>query len=626
MSDGGQYYLFTTNTENGCATLDSILVVQDTLLPISEAGMPMTLTCVDTVITLDGTASSTGIEFSYQWISNDGNLLSGENTLTPQVDEMGIYQLETTNLNNQCTSMDVVEILENTTPPTAEINAIGGLILNCDVSSIVLDASSSSPFGNITFEWMTNNGNILSGQNAENPEVDLLGDYFLTITDVVNGCTTSEMVTITANFEAPIATILTPEILTCKDTVITLDGTGSSEGNEFSYLWTTTNGNIVSGQNNLTCGVNASGDYVLTILNTTNGCSSTATITVLQDVSVPFADAGGDYEFDCVQTELQLDAMASQGTEFSYEWTTQNGNVLLGENTLQPTVDEFGTYLLTVTNQENGCVANSSTLVTEDLDTPQEVLVNIIPPLCFGDFNASIEITGVIGGDAPYVFSFNQFSFSSTTNFSSLSAGVYSVTVKDASGCELTTEIIIENPEELQVELGDDLFLELGESSNLEALTNVPTNELDSVIWVTSDIFDCPTCLQQEIAPLRGTVYSVILINENGCVAEDALRVFVNNKKRIYIPNAFSPNGDGWNDEFMIFGGNGIAEIEQFQIFTRWGEQVFEQSNFQPNDANMGWDGFFKGKKMNPAVFVYFAKVKYLNGETEVFKGDLFLK
>ena len=111
-----------------------------------------------------------------------------------------------------------------------------------------------------------------------------------------------------------------------------------------------------------------------------------------------------------------------------------------------------------------------------------------------------------------------------------------------------------------------------------------------------------------------------------GCTTEDEIIVYVNNKKRIFIPNAFSPNGDGYNDLFMIYGGLGVEEIENFQIFSRWGDLVFEKNNFQPNDPSMGWNGFFNGEKMNPAVFVFFAKIKYTNGETEIVKGDLLLK
>jgi hypothetical protein len=77
---------------------------------------------------------------------------------------------------------------------------------------------------------------------------------------------------------------------------------------------------------------------------------------------------------------------------------------------------------------------------------------------------------------------------------------------------------------------------------------------------------------------------------------------------------------------YLWFTEAGVEEIENFQIFSRWGDLVFEKNNFQPNDPSMGWSGFFNGEKMNPSVFVFFAKIKYLNGEIKIVKGDLILK
>ncbi|MFK8009790.1 MAG: gliding motility-associated C-terminal domain-containing protein [Saprospiraceae bacterium] len=626
VSEGGVYDFVVTNDENGCTATDFIEVMQDTILPISEAGMTMTLTCVDTILTLSGNGSSVGNEFNYEWTTGVGNFVDGINSLNPQVDELGIYQLEITNSNNMCTSSDFVEILENITPPEIEINAIGGLILNCNVSSIVLDGSGSLPIGNVSFEWSSINGNILMGNTDPNPEVDLEGDYLLVLTNEINGCTATEMVEIISDFELPIVQILEPDTLTCLDTLITISGSGSSVGNEFEYLWTHTLGNIVSGETTLECTVDEFGGYILTVLNTQNGCMSSAAVTVYQDVDAPFADAGGNYEFDCIQTVKMLEGDASQGPEFTYLWTTDDGNITVGSTSLQPIVDAFGTYVLTVTNQINGCTATSEAVVTQDLDVPQNVELEIISPLCFGDYNGSIEVLEVIGGEAPYLYSIDGNNFTAYPLFSNLPAGNYLISIKDASGCEWNSMFEIVAPVEVMVDLGEDLFLELGESTVLQAMTNISTFDLDSVSWMNIDSLDCENCLEQEVAPLFTSGYGVFLMNENGCVTEDEVIVYVNNKRRIFIPNAFSPNGDGQNDVFMIYGGLGVEEIEDFQIFSRWGDLVFEKNNFQPNDPMMGWDGFFNGEKMNPAVFVFFAKIRYANGETEIVKGDLFLK
>jgi gliding motility-associated-like protein len=93
----------------------------------------------------------------------------------------------------------------------------------------------------------------------------------------------------------------------------------------------------------------------------------------------------------------------------------------------------------------------------------------------------------------------------------------------------------------------------------------------------------------------------------------------------MFVPNAFSPNGDGVNDVITVFGSTDVKRVEEFMIFDRWGEMVHMASGFAPGDMNAAWDGMFKGKKMNPAVFVYYAKVTLITGETIVRKGDITL-
>ena len=97
-------------------------------------------------------------------------------------------------------------------------------------------------------------------------------------------------------------------------------------------------------------------------------------------------------------------------------------------------------------------------------------------------------------------------------------------------------------------------------------------------------------------------------------------------KRAVYIPSAFSPDNDGINDIFQIFARPGIVEnIHTFQIFDRWGNLLFEQTDFLPNNPSFGWDGIFRGKLMNNAVFAWYAQIEFIDGETELFEGDVTL-
>jgi gliding motility-associated-like protein len=132
-------------------------------------------------------------------------------------------------------------------------------------------------------------------------------------------------------------------------------------------------------------------------------------------------------------------------------------------------------------------------------------------------------------------------------------------------------------------------------------------------------------CDVQEFLPFQQTSVNVTIIDTSGCSAEDVITVFVKKDRAIYVPNAFSPNGDGPNDVFMIYSGQDVVRIKEFLIFDRWGESVHEYYDFVPNNPAYGWDGTHKGQAMDPAVFVWFAVVEFIDGQEVLFEGDVTL-
>jgi len=97
----------------------------------------------------------------------------------------------------------------------------------------------------------------------------------------------------------------------------------------------------------------------------------------------------------------------------------------------------------------------------------------------------------------------------------------------------------------------------------------------------------------------------------------------VDNTRRVFFPNAFSPDGDGSNDYFSIYSGFDVEEVISFQVFDRWGGLVFSNQNFQPNDDLIGWNGFVNGKKVDSGVYVYYAEILFKDGLVEQFVGDV---
>jgi gliding motility-associated-like protein len=115
-------------------------------------------------------------------------------------------------------------------------------------------------------------------------------------------------------------------------------------------------------------------------------------------------------------------------------------------------------------------------------------------------------------------------------------------------------------------------------------------------------------------------------ISNKGCLAKDTILLSVREVIKAYIPNIFTPNGDGTNDYFTILGDAGnIKIINLFQIFNRWGGLVYEGTNLLPNDIQNGWDGNVRGKPAEEGTYVYLAKVQLLNDKIKVLSGDVLL-
>lgn len=157
-------------------------------------------------------------------------------------------------------------------------------------------------------------------------------------------------------------------------------------------------------------------------------------------------------------------------------------------------------------------------------------------------------------------------------------------------------------------------------------------NLIDTIIWspttgLTFDGTDVYSLLHPGVRPFQHVEYAVTVISGDGCEATDRILIRVDTRPHVYIPNAFSPwDANNENDIVYIFAdGEQILGINSFLIFDRWGEKVFEDYNFQPNDPAHGWNGVLNGKLMDPAVFVYYAEIQLINGKKILYKGDITL-
>ncbi|MCO6487369.1 MAG: gliding motility-associated C-terminal domain-containing protein [Phaeodactylibacter sp.] len=343
----------------------------------------------------------------------------------------------------------------------------------------------------------------------------------------------------------------------------------------------------------------------------------------------PVADAGEDITLSCTFNVGSLGGSGtSMGPGLQHHWTSEDDVDIM--NPIQPFIDvsQPGTYELTVLNTLNGCSDTDQAVVDSEIAflVPH---ASVSPISCFQSNDGIIAIDSVNGGTPPYRYSLNGGPFGGSASFLPLGPGVYDIVVQDATGCQAELQFQLAEPDEMQVVLfanfpSEDNVIQVGDSILVQALVNIPAEQVGKVFW-QPDSLGCDTCLTAIFAPRLSTYFSVLVTDVNGCSAEDRELVVVNKQYNVYIPNVFSPNGDGANDRFMIFAGKEVKEVQSFKVFTRWGEPVFEDAGFQPNNPAHGWDGTFRGQPMNNAVFAYFAEIEMVDGQVVVFKGDVVL-
>lgn len=171
------------------------------------------------------------------------------------------------------------------------------------------------------------------------------------------------------------------------------------------------------------------------------------------------------------------------------------------------------------------------------------------------------------------------------------------------------------------VDAGTDETIVAGSSVMLTARgTNI-----DRYAWSPAQTLSCDICSNPTASPMVTTQYRVVVQSPFGCRASDSVVVKVLcHASQVYIPNTFSPNGDGQNDVFFPRGA-GLQVINSFRVYNRWGELVFERRGIQLNDRANGWDGYFRGNEASPDVFVYVVDALCDNGEPISWKGDVTL-
>ncbi|MCC6462702.1 MAG: hypothetical protein IT260_19705, partial [Saprospiraceae bacterium] len=381
----GTYTLTVTNTANGCSATATATLAGDNTAPIALAAAPQTLSCTNTAVALSGAGSSTGANIIYLWTGP--GLLSGANTLSPTANAAGTYTLTVTNTANGCSASATATLTGDNAAPTAL--AAAPQTLSCTNTAVALSGAGSSTGPNIIYLW-TGPG-LLSGANTLSPSANAAGTYTLTVTNTANGCSASTTATLAGDNTAPSALAAAPQTLSCTNTAVALSGAGSSTGASIIYLWT--GPGLLSGASTLSPTANVAGTYALTVTNSANGCSATASATLAGDNTAPSALAAAPQTLSCTNTAVALSgAGSSTGANIIYLWT--GPGLISGANTLSPTANAAGTYILTVTNTANGCSASVEITVIQNTELPA---VSAGPALTLTCMAPTVTLQGASG-------------------------------------------------------------------------------------------------------------------------------------------------------------------------------------------------------------------------------------
>src|SRR6056297_159949 len=229
----------------------------------------------------------------------------------------------------------------------------------------------------------------------------------------------------------------------------------------------------------------------------------------------------------------------------------------------------------------------------------------------------------------PYFLVRNPLDTLTITNFptevSDFPPGEYSIRFISANSCRSPIySFSITELELPEIRLIGPTEIDICDPPTLYQLeTNVPGD----FQWYSNSALECDTCSSTEVFSYQEGVLGVNFIAENGCTAREEFDLKLNGTDvQYHIPNVFSPNGDGINDYFTLFTGNGeVDQIELFEIYDRWGARLFQRKNFFPSLESLGWDGSYNGQPMSTGVYVYHILYRHCDGSTYRIHGSVTL-
>ena len=612
-------YIVTVTDGGNCTSVDTAFVLSPGPVVMDSVRLesptcPGESTGRITVFPSGGTAP-----YTYTWSTNPGV----PTTLNPLTNlSAGTYFVTITD-DNDCTPLIDTIVLED--PPSivgtftniTDVSCPGGQTM--DGSATVTAAYDDGTTGSYNFLW-------------SNTDTDL-GTTVSTVTGLGAGLISVDIsdgacgVTIVDTIGAPDPITVNPisEPVSCfgdTDGQATLEAMGGT--GPYTYQWIDFGGTGPT-QTDL-----AAGTYTV-VVRDDNLCSFQQIVAISEPDPLVL-------DIDPVQTTPTVQCAGDANAVISVFVSSDNNNQLLpapytwsggvaGPTESIATELPPGTYSVTVEDIK-GCTDE----LTYTIGEPPGITFSVLPieePLCFGQ-TTLVLIDTAFGGSSS---SFNDFTFSVNNNGfripvtqpGSTFAGQTIVTVFDTVGCSASDTFSVNQPPQILIDLPEVDTIELGDSLTVLNPIISPAGDIYDYLWTPAEFLSSDSVRNPTIYPLESQLYTLAVTNANGCQAFAEIFIEVDANRNVYIPNVFSPNRDGRNEDFRIFACQGVQNVRSVQLFDRWGGIVYSQENIAPNclDGIRLWDGTKQGKPVNPGVFVYLIEVEFLDGISLLYRGDV---
>lgn len=613
FSSARTYYIKLTAYGYG-ACADSAVKTVTVKGPTGSITYDPVFNCVPATINFKGKATNN--DNSFTWDFGDGTATT---TLDPSISHeytsIGKYLpkllLIDTKLNCKVTIFGADSITVSGISSYIKTHAN----LFCDSAAIQFFDSSAVKFDNIaTYLWTFGDG---AQSNNPNPfhNYAATGIYPVRLTvTTANGCTDSSENTFVKIVKSPQLQVAGPAF-TCVNQAVNFSAT-VQDTSLIKWNWDFGNGKSYLINSPPAQTYSSAGDYpVKTSVTNSSGCTVTNT-NILTVRPLPNVNAGRDSAI-CRGATLTLRASGAD----SYFWSSSPSlSCTTCASPVASPVDPSVYYFVTGTDAITSCQKTDSVQIK--VVQPFKITSTITDTLCVGE---SVKL---------FVSGADNYTWSPATGLSDPASAnpvakpgtttLYTVTGHDYLNCftDIAYVPITVYPIPVFNIIEDNVTIAVGNSVTIKTKSS---NDITNWQWFPTTGLSCSTCAEPVSTPANTIIYKAFVTNDGGCRAEDRItvNVFCNNGN-IFIPNTFSPNNDGSNDVFFP-RGKGIAGVKSLQIFNRWGNLIFQKTNFAINDPRSGWDGTFNGKPLDAEVFVYQIEVICETGQVFSYKGDISL-